>query len=96
MNAFRSPLGFGFAALAALAALGPASTSVAAQDDVEMLGRPYGARPPAAYYELKARNPGAFEFSRGWRARNPRLDRVGEDARGRPEFRMRADAGTSG
>jgi len=37
--------------------------------DVEALGRSLGgARPPAAYYELRARNPRAFEFSasNGW------------------------------
>ncbi len=51
-------------------ALAAAVTSAAhAQDDVEMLGLMHGgARPPAAFYALKARNPNAFEFSRdnGW------------------------------
>ncbi len=37
-----------------------------AQTDVEELGRSLGgARPPAAFYELRARNPRAFEFSDG-------------------------------
>lgn len=43
-----------------------------AQTDVEELGRALGgARPPAAFYELLARNPRAFQFSEsnGWTRR---------------------------
>jgi M6 family metalloprotease-like protein len=59
-------------ALAVLMAVGVAvvwPVPVRAQGDVEELGRALGgARPPAAYYELRARNPRAFEFSEtnGW------------------------------
>jgi M6 family metalloprotease-like protein len=41
----------------------------AAAQDVEMLGRRYGTRPPAAYYEQMARDPEAFRFRRGRVAR---------------------------
>ncbi len=34
--------------------------------DVEMLGRVYGTRPPAAYFEQLDRDPGAFRFQRGF------------------------------
>lgn len=37
---------------------------VSAQD-VEMLGRRHGTRPPEGYYRELARNPGAFRFTRG-------------------------------
>jgi M6 family metalloprotease-like protein len=37
--------------------------------DVEMLGRHYGTRPPPAYYQELARNPEAFRFTRGRAAR---------------------------
>src|SRR5690606_30324158 len=40
--------------------------------DVELLGRFHGTRPPEAYFRERAR-PGAFEFSRGLARR---LDRV--------------------
>lgn len=50
------------------------ASGLAAQDDVEQLGRIYGTRPPAAYYELRARDPGAFEFGRALKARNPGLE----------------------
>jgi M6 family metalloprotease-like protein len=46
---------------------------VAAQDDVSMLGRIYGTRPPAAYIELRNRVDGAFEFGRAWKSRAGRL-----------------------
>jgi hypothetical protein len=49
-------------AIALLIAVLPRGTSA---QDVEMLGRRYGKRPPQAYYEEMARNPDAFGFSRG-------------------------------
>ena len=56
------------AALLSIAVPGWAS----AQDDVSMLGRIYGTRPPAAYFELRNRLDGAFEFGRAWKARSGR------------------------
>jgi M6 family metalloprotease-like protein len=53
-------------AIAIAIALCPVSTSA---QDVEMLGRRYGTRPPDAYYQEMARNPNAFRFSRGRPAR---------------------------
>jgi len=44
------------------------SAPLAAQD-VELLGRIHGARPPAAYYEVRSRNPDAFELGRAWHRR---------------------------
>jgi M6 family metalloprotease-like protein len=41
--------------------------------DVEMLGQRYGTRPPAAYYDRIAAEPGAFRFSSAW---TPRLRNV--------------------
>lgn len=38
------------------------ATSPAVAQDVEMLGRMHGVRPPQGYYEVRARNPRAFEF----------------------------------
>jgi M6 family metalloprotease-like protein len=35
--------------------------------DVEMRGRVTGKRPPAAYYEMLARDPSAFQFRRVWK-----------------------------
>ncbi len=32
--------------------------------DVELLGRLHGTRPPQSYFDLRARDPGAFEFRR--------------------------------
>jgi M6 family metalloprotease-like protein len=49
-----------------LIALQPRSASA---QDVEMLGRRYGTRPPDAYYQEMARNPNAFRFMRGRAAR---------------------------
>ncbi|MGD8729096.1 MAG: M6 family metalloprotease domain-containing protein, partial [Gemmatimonadota bacterium] len=49
-------------AIALLIAVFPRGTSA---QDVEMLGRRYGNRPPQAYYDELARNPDAFRFSRG-------------------------------
>jgi M6 family metalloprotease-like protein len=42
------------------------SASDTAAQDVEMLGRRYGTRPPAGYYEAMRRDPTAFQFRRGW------------------------------
>jgi M6 family metalloprotease-like protein len=38
-----------------------------AAQDVEMRGRVTGKRPPAAYYEMLARDPSAFQFRRVWK-----------------------------
>ncbi len=54
--------------LLALAVLVPAASEAAAQD-VELLGRIYGTRPPAGYYETRARNPDAYTFERAWKPR---------------------------
>lgn len=81
------PLRIGRAVALLLAA---GASSLAAQDDVELLGRMYGARPPAAYYELRARDAGAFGFRRAWIARNPRVEATGFEADGAPRFEMRA------
>ena len=53
--------------LAALAL--PCVPALSAQDDVEMLGRIHGMRPPDAYYQAKAREPGAFRMHGGLAAR---------------------------
>lgn len=53
-------------AVALVIALAPRGTSA---QDVEMLGRHYGTRPPDAYYRELARNPNAFRFARGRAAR---------------------------
>ena len=45
-----------------------------AQEDVELLGRRYGTTPPAVYYEQRAADPTAFEFSGAWFRRNARLE----------------------
>ncbi len=55
---------FGVSMGVASAASAPA---VEAQDDVTMLGRIYGTRPPAAYYELREERP--FEFGRAMKNR---------------------------
>jgi M6 family metalloprotease-like protein len=51
---------------------GPAVLAVDAatvlSQDIEQLGRIYGTRPPEAYFERIARDPGAFRFQRGWRS----------------------------
>jgi M6 family metalloprotease-like protein len=38
--------------------------------DVELLGQVHGTRPPAAYFELKARRPEAFQMRGGWARRS--------------------------
>ncbi|MFQ5702440.1 MAG: M6 family metalloprotease domain-containing protein [Gemmatimonadales bacterium] len=61
---------FKLAAGVALVAFGPAIAPawLRAQNDVEELGRRFGAVPPRGYYETMAVIPDAFEFSRtnGW------------------------------
>jgi hypothetical protein len=42
-----------------------ASVTTTTAQDVEMLGRRFGTRPPGAYYEAMRRDPSAFEFRRG-------------------------------
>jgi M6 family metalloprotease-like protein len=64
-----------------------ASAPTTAQEDVELLGRLYGATPPAAYYEQRAADPTAFEFSGAWFRRNARLEVDPE--RGREGLRLR-------
>jgi M6 family metalloprotease-like protein len=54
--------------LAVALAIASFSRGVSAQD-VEMLGRRYGTRPPAGYYRELARDPDAFRFTRGRAAR---------------------------
>src|SRR5690606_19235590 len=55
---------------------------LAAQDrDVELLGLVHGTRPPAAYFELRDRDPDAFRMARGMAA-----------GRGRPARGPRAAA----
>jgi M6 family metalloprotease-like protein len=54
--------------LAIALAIASWSPGLAAQD-VEMLGRRYGTRPPAGYYRELARDPEAFQFRRGRAAR---------------------------
>ena len=55
-----------FLAIALPIVAGPFSVSA---QDVEMLGRRYGTRPPDAYFNEMARNPDAFRFNRGRAAR---------------------------
>ena len=64
----RSP-----AILAAALGLIVTAQSGQAQDDVVELGRIHGTTPPASYYRELARNPRAFQFTRAWMRRNPRL-----------------------
>jgi immune inhibitor A len=51
--------------LAVAAAAAPPDLSA---QDVEQRGRLTGKRPPAAYYEVLARDPGAYQFQRAWKA----------------------------
>jgi M6 family metalloprotease-like protein len=57
------PLAAGICLTVALAAAPP---DLGAQD-VEMLGRIHGVRPPPAYYEVLARDPTAYQFQRVWK-----------------------------
>ena len=50
-------------------ALAAGTARLSAQDrDVELVGRIYGTRPPAAYFELRERDPRAFRMERGMAA----------------------------
>lgn len=73
MHVRRNPPGVTVCvAVLALGALAAGAPRLHAQTDVEELGRALGgARPPAAFYELLARNPRAFQFSEsnGWTRR---------------------------
>ncbi|MGD2067843.1 MAG: M6 family metalloprotease domain-containing protein [Gemmatimonadota bacterium] len=80
-SSFLAVVAIGLAAGPALAQEGP-------RTDVELLGEVHGTRPPASYFELKARDPGAFTFSRGWKNRNPSLRSLGEGPDGRPRFEV--------
>lgn len=94
---------FAFVALVALVALGTplvpgGAGGLAAQDDVVQLGEVYGTRPPRAYLEFRARNPGSFEFSRALLRRNPQIEVLPGSAE---RFRVRdllppAEAGAAG
>lgn len=87
--------GLGFVALPGLALPSFGAGALAAQDDVVLLGLRYGTRPPAAYVEFKARNPRAFEFSRAWMARNPRLRLVERGGGQPPEVQLRERPGAA-
>lgn len=52
--------------------------------DIERRGLNHGSRPPAGFYEMVARQPGAFEFKHGWleRARAVRQNRQALRSRG--------------
>ncbi|HSG07026.1 MAG TPA: M6 family metalloprotease domain-containing protein [Longimicrobiales bacterium] len=54
-----------FRILAALCAAMLSSSFGASAQDVEFLGERYGTRPPGGYFETRAADPGAFQFSRG-------------------------------
>lgn len=43
-----------------------ATPCVSAGQDVEMLGRMHGARPPRGYYDVLARDPNAYRFQEAW------------------------------
>lgn len=61
--------GLGSALLLAVLVL-PLLSGAAEAQDVELLGRIHGTRPPDAYYRELARNPDAFQFREGvWRNR---------------------------
>jgi M6 family metalloprotease-like protein len=68
-----------------VAALAGVAQPALAQTDVEALGRARGgARPPASYYEILARNPDAFQFSpnNGWVRRGRAVGALRVRARG--------------
>ena len=66
------------------------SSGVSAQD-VEMLGRRYGTRPPDGYFRELARNPDAFRFTRGRAARGRAIEALRSPLGGGP-----AGAGATG
>ena len=71
--------------LIATACIGGANVaSLAAQTDVEELGKRYGTTPPPAYYELLRTNPNAFQFSpeNGWIQRARRVAAARNQRRG--------------
>lgn len=75
--------------LAVALAIGAWSPELSAQD-VEMLGQRHGTRPPAAYYRELARDPEAYQFSRG------RARRLREAAVQRREQALRPRGGAAG
>src|SRR5687767_11785895 len=58
-------------ALTLLIAVSPHGVSA---QDVEMLGRRFGTRPPDGYYREVGRNPDAFRFSRGRASRARQIE----------------------
>lgn len=70
----------------AAVALGGAPSPGSAQQDVELLGRLHGTTPPAAYYEQRAADPTAFQFSEAWFRRTGRLQ--GQEGGGRGGARL--------
>lgn len=74
---------------AALCSLAGAAPAAAQLDDVELLGRQYGTRPPQAYLDAKAsgRIPATgLSFQRGWMARNPVLRATARGGDAPPRF----------
>ena len=51
------------------------SQEVLSAQDVELLGKLHGTRPPQAYFDLMARDPGAFQYQRALIRRGLRLRR---------------------
>jgi M6 family metalloprotease-like protein len=69
--------------LAVVLGIGSWPSGLAAQD-VEMLGRRYGTRPPDGYFRETARNPEAYRFRRGRSIRLREAAAQGLDARAAP------------
>lgn len=68
-----------------LGAVGPfVGPSCLLGQDVELLGKIHGTRPPQAYFDLKARDPNAFQFGRALFRRGLRMTEPA-DVRTRPE-----------
>lgn len=82
----RRPAWSGGALVAVAASLGVPVPALA-QEDVELLGRLYGTTPPPAYYQQRAADPSAFQFSGAWFRRNPRVQV--DPAGGRGAARLR-------
>lgn len=59
----------GGTALFVLLGAGPGLGGSLRAQDVELLGRVHGVRPPPGYYEVLDRNPRAFQLGRGWQRR---------------------------